>query len=393
MEYRPYWLAREWIKCGHNVTIIAASFSHLRRINKDIVQTFQEDVIDGINYVWIKTPTYERNNMHRVINMLTFVSTLIKYRKHFMTRYNPDCVISSSTYPLDIIPAFMIARLSNARLILEVHDLWPLTPVEIGGMSRWHPFIIIMQLAENFAYRHADRVVSLLPYAKDYMVEHGMAPNKFAYIPNGVVIEEWDAIYDDLPTEHLEILLKIKEQGKYIVGYAGAHGAANALHTLIGAAEKLRDQPVEFILVGNGPEKSNIARAKAEKGLHNVHLLGNVSRESIGTLLGYFDICYLGLRGSPLFRYGVSPNKLMDYMMAAKPIIFSITAANDPVREAKCGISVPAENPKEIANAIIRLINLSEEERKLMGEKGREYVRTHHSYEILSKKFLEILRD
>ena len=89
-------------------------------------------------------------------------------------------MIASSTYPLDTVPAHLIAKSCGARMVYEVHDLWPLTPLELGGMSPRHPFIMLMQWAEDFAYRKADRVVSMLPYAAEHMQRHGMEPHKLS---------------------------------------------------------------------------------------------------------------------------------------------------------------------------------------------------------------------
>ena len=112
-----------------------------------------------------------------------------------MKLFNPNIVIASSTYPLDIIPAFLIAKKTRAKLIFEVHDLWPLSPIELGGMSPFHPYIMIMQWAENFAYRVSHKVVSILPKTKSHMQKHGLGPDKFAHIPNGIDIIDMFLIY------------------------------------------------------------------------------------------------------------------------------------------------------------------------------------------------------
>jgi glycosyltransferase involved in cell wall biosynthesis len=99
--------------------------------------------------------------------------------------------VGASTYPLDTWPARRIARLAGARYIHEAHDLWPLTLTELGGMSKRNPFVVLLQVAENSAYRHADLVVSLLPNTLDHMRSHGLSDaGKYTYIPNGIV-NEW----------------------------------------------------------------------------------------------------------------------------------------------------------------------------------------------------------
>lgn len=389
MEYRPYYLAREWIKYGHRVTIITASFSHVRSVQPIIKGNISKEIIAGIQYVWLKTPEYRGNNTKRVFNMITFIWRLFIYKKKLINEFRPDVVIASSTYPLDIYPAHRIARSVNAKLIFEVHDLWPLSPMELGGMSRWHPFIMVMQKAEDYAYKVSDYVVSLLPKAYVYMQEHGMAPNKFVYIPNGISVEEWTSCNSSLPKQHLEIIKDLKKQGYFIVGYTGAHGVANALDHLIDAASLLQKEPVFIILVGKGPEKERLQQ-KALK-LKNVMFLPPVTRTAIPELLSLFDALYIGLQRQSLFRFGISPNKLIDYMMAGKPIIHAIEAGNDMVSEAGCGISIPPEDPKEIVEVIKRLMNMSSIERNQIGNRGREYVLLNHDYRVLAKRFLEVM--
>ena len=391
MEYRPYYLAKEWGRNGHKVIIIVASFSHLRYKNPEFSGEIKKEVIEEVEYIWIKTPKYKGNNLKRILNMLTFVSKLMFLSKRLSSQFRPDIVIASSTYPLDIFPAYLISRFSKAKLIFEVHDLWPLTPIELGAMPKWHPFIVILQIAEDFAYKHADKVISILPKALDYMVSRGLDPKKFIHIPNGIDIEEWQSFNAQLPEEHKEIIEKLKKEGKFLVCYAGAHGVANALDYFIESAVYLRDLPVSLVLVGQGPEREKLQRYVIENNLNNVIFLQPVSKDSIPNLLNKMDILYISLRKSPLFRFGVSPNKLFDYMMAGKPIIHAISAGNDLVAESGCGISIPPEDPVAIAEAIKKLIDMSPLEREEMGRRGREYVIKNHDYKVLAKRFLEAI--
>ena len=393
MEYRPYYLAREWVKLGHKTTIVAGSFSHVRSRSPDVSGTLAIEYIDGIRYVWLKTIDYEGNGIKRVLSMFAFVWSLFRNYSQFVKDFKPDVVVASSTYPLDIFPANRIAKRSGARLIFEIHDLWPLSPMELGGMSPWHPFIMIMQRAENYVYRVADGVVSMLPNADVYMQENGLVPHKYDYIPNGIDAREWENPTTLLPLLHYETLKKLKQEGNVLVGYAGAHGLANALRSLVDASPLLKNKHIVFVLVGQGPEKEFLKEKVSAEGLKDVVFLPPVQKEAIPSLLAYMDILYIGLKNQPLFRYGVSPNKLMDYMMASKPVIYAIKASNDMVSESRCGISIPPENPKAIADAIMQLVQMSSRDRCLMGKRGRDYVQIRHDYRILAKRFIEVIKE
>lgn len=384
MEYRPYYMAREWVKMGHRVTIVGANYSHLRSTQPSC----NEEAIDGIRYVWLNTPAYKGNGLSRVLNMLAFVKGLYCQWHKLIRGNNPDLVIASSTYPLDIYPARHIARKCGAKLVYEVHDLWPLSPRELGGMSKHHPFIMIMQKAENDAYKSVDRVISMLPNAKEHMLRHGLREDKFSYVPNGVSADEW-RIEDANGKEHGKVLNELKVQGEFLVLYAGAHGVANALPALVEAGRLVQGEKITIVLMGNGPEKEALEKKVSDDKISNVLFLPAVNKKEIPYVLSLADVLYIGLQKQPLFRFGISPNKMMDYMMASKPIISSIEAGNDLVSDAECGISVPAENPKEIAKALMQMKELSEVERVKLGGNGKFYVKKYHEYKVLAANFLE----
>lgn len=387
MEFRPYYIAREWVRSGHQVKILAASHSHIRARQPQL-EGWQvtDELIGGIQYRWYPTPTYNSNGVGRVKNMLSFMRQLWRDAKALANGFKPDVVIASSTYPMDIWPAQRIARLSGARLVYEVHDLWPLSPMELGGMARWHPFIIWVQWAEDYAYKHADRVVSMLPKTLDYMASRGLDPKKWAYVPNGVDLAEWQSPAD-LPDEVQSTLQQLKARGLPIVGYAGTHGLANALDVLLDAAARLKGQ-AEVLLVGTGPERERLLRRVATEGLTNVTMLQSVPKAAIPKLLAQIDIAYIGLMPEPLFRFGVSPNKLFDYMMAGKPILQSIAAGNDLVTEVGCGLTVPPADSSAVAVGILQLIKLDAHTRLELGQQGYRFVIENRLYPKLASSFL-----
>jgi len=387
MEFRPFYLAREWVRAGHKVQIVAASFSHIRANQPQFGGAVLDEVIDGIAYHWYATPAYGGNGVGRVRNMLSFLWALWCDARRLAREFKPDVVIASSTYPMDIWPARRIVRFSKAKLVFEVHDLWPLSPMELGGMSKWHPFIMWVQLAEDHAYRHADKVISMLPKASGYMQTRGMAEHKFAYIPNGVDEGEW-AQPSPLPPEVQARLDVLRTNGLPLVGYAGTYGLANALDVLLDAAHQLKGR-AHIVLVGTGPERDRLLTRVAQEGLSNVELLPSVSKQSIPTFLATLDIAYIGFLPQPLYRFGISPNKLMDYMMAGRPVVIAIDVENSPVDEARCGITVSPGDSVAVAQAVLRLTSLTAKERAAMGQSGREFILKHQTYRTLAMRFLD----
>lgn len=395
MEYRPYYMAQEWVKAGHRVRIVASDFSHVRSHHPKRTldkSTNWHESIDGIDYQWIATPEYIGNGVSRVRNIATFLARVFFASRQIAEDFKPDAVIASSTYPMDIWVARRIAKLANAKLVFEVHDLWPLSPIEIGGMSASHPFIRLCQVAENAAYRDADLVVSMLPNVVAHALQKGLPLDRLVIVPNGICFGDWE---DESPVPMREeiraTINAAHSEGHLVVAYTGSQGLPNALDTLLDAAVLLSDEKVTFILVGDGHERVRLQKRCRDEGLRNVHMYSPVPKAQIAGLLASVDMAYLGAPKHPIYRFGVSPNKMMDYMMARVPILYAIEAGNDPIAEAGCGLTIPAENPLVLANSIRELFSLSSSERKDLGEKGRLYALAHHTYDVLASKFLKAI--
>lgn len=387
MEFRPYYFAKNWIQSGHDVFILAADNSHLRKSKIKVKKSFELQNIDGINYIWVKTPKYHGNGILRVMNIFSFVLKTFFHAKKLAKKIKPDIVIASSTYPIDNYTARKISKFSKAKHIYEVHDLWPLSPMELGNMSKYHPFIMIMQHGENFAYKYCNAVISMLPKTKEHMQNHGLDLKKWHYVPNGILPDEWKNP-DDIPDSYKSIFNKLKNENKILIGYAGGHAISNAIDTLIDAAEILKEHDrIQFILVGDGVEKKKLMEKASE--LSNVIFLDPVRKKSIPVLLEKMDILVLGTQRKNIYKYGISMNKLMDYMMAGKPIIEYISGDN-LIETAKAGLSCDSENPQQLANCILKLSNLSENELKQLGKNAKKYVLENHNIPVLAKKCLDI---
>ncbi len=385
MNYRPYHLAHGLVELGRDVTVISASTSHEYFSPPRTSGFYTIEDLDGIRYVWVRTPEYgESRSLGRILAWAVFLFGLMRLSSLHLPQ--PGSIVVSSPPPYPVLVAAMLAKRFKAKLVFEVRDLWPLSLVELGGISLGNPFVRLTQWVEEFAYQRADRVVSVLPLAESHMASHGMGEGKFVCIPNGV---EVGPLYDRAPDPRIKAALP---GCTCVIGYAGKVGIAYGIRTLIEAASLLRDRrELGFAIVGGGSELEELKAEARLRELDNLVFVPPVSKAEIPGILAALDICYLGLRAESLFRFGVSPTKLFDYFLAGKPVIMGIKAGNDPVTAAGSGLTIEPENPEALAKAVVNLASRPRAERAALGASGREYVIKYHDWSTLSRAYEAIL--
>jgi glycosyltransferase involved in cell wall biosynthesis len=314
--------------------------------------------------------------------MLQFTWRALRYMPD-PTEGKPDVVIGSSPHPLAAWAGQRLARLHGVPFVFEVRDLWPQSLIDLGTFGPRNPLAVALRTLEGFLYRRAALVISLLPYAHEYIERFRVPRERVFYLPNGVDLS-------DFPAERAP-----DGRDPFTLMYFGAHGAPNALDTLLDTAGELErrpaSRPVLWRFIGEGTEKFALMRRASEAGLRSVSFEGRVPKSRIPTLAAEADGFVMNVKGLPVYRYGISPNKLFDYLAARRPVIFASSAGNNPVAEAGAGITVPPENPPAVAEAVRRLVSLSPEERDEMGLRGRRYVEAHHDYERLGERLEKAL--
>ncbi len=391
MEFRPYYLAKEWVKHGHSVRMVAGDFSHLRLVNPNVSSDFQEEDINGITYTWIKTGTYEGNGLARALSIFRFVWKLWKKARWIAETWKPDVIIASSTYPIDTYAGQRIKKKTRNKAVLihEVHDMWPITLIEIGGMKKSNPFVMLMQMGENSFCKHSDYVVSLPCAAKEYFMQHGMKSEKFKVIMNGVVLDEWENP-SPLPKEHQKKLDELHKEGKFVICFFGSVNISYAIGYLIEAAMKLNDPRIAIVIVGEGNQKNELMKKVKER--KDVVFLPKIPKTAIPILMENIDCCYVGALHNDMFRFGICMNKLFDSMMSGKPLLYAVEAPNNFIVDYKCGVSVAAEDVNALAGGIKKMIELTEMQREQMGRNGRRAVLEHFVYEKLARQFEELFK-
>jgi glycosyltransferase involved in cell wall biosynthesis len=293
----------------------------------------------------------------------------------------PDVVVGSSVHPFAAWAGARLANRFGASFIFEIRDLWPQTLIDMGRFKSYHPMALALGWLERFLCRKACRVVTLLPNADLYLRAIGVSSDRISWVPNGVDVTD----EGPLPLS--------TNTGPFSLMYFGAHGSANGLENALRAMEILQNEmiPVHLRLIGDGPEKARLTQLAKEMALSNVSFEPPVRKSEIPSLASEADAFVFNLIDAPVFKYGISSNKLFDYMSAQRPVIFCCDSSNNPVMDAGAGVTVRPGQPEALAEAIRAMVRKTPEERAVMGLAGRRHVQAHYSYRKLAEKFSEIL--
>lgn len=383
---RHFSLARHLPANGWRATVIAASTDHAtgsQRLGAGEQHRLQP--YDDVPFLWLRTRGYSGNGTDRIGNMLDYTRAVLK-RENLSGLDAPDAVIGSSVHPLAAWAGRRLAKRHRVPFIFEVRDLWPQTLIDMGRLTHRHPAAIALRWLEKSLYRDAARIVVLLPKAHEYIEPMGVSPEKIVWIPNGVELDNFPAPVPPPGSDTFTLM------------YFGAHGMANGLDNLLAAMQLLGRDPagrrVLLRLVGDGPLKPSLMAMAREKGLTNIRFENPVAKRQVPALAAQADAFVLCVRNLPgLYRFGISMNKIFDYMAAGRPIAMGAAAANNPVAEAGAGITVPPENPQALAKAILELVSLPREAGRRMGTAGRRYLEENHDMRRLAARLASALDD
>lgn len=385
---RHYDFGIELVKRGYQVYVFASSFLHYKYVNVlNESETSKETDEDGIHWIWVNTRPYKGNGKDRIFGMFDYYRFMIK---NYMTYPKPDIIIGSAVHLLACVAGYKIARKVGARFISEIRDLWPETLIELGSLRRKSLVARAIFALEKYVYKRSEKIIVTAPGMVDYIVQKGIKRDKIIYINNGVDIKSFDERkrsyrLDDTPVSF--------DPGIFHVVYIGAFGVANALGTLIETAGKIKSRGIsgiDFTLIGDGPLKEQLREKAKTDHIENIKFFSSVAKQYVPEILSEADCLIFSAVDSPLYRFGISANKLFDYMSSGKPIIFAVNTINDLIKESGGGISINPENSDEMADAILSIFKLREGERAILGLKGRSFVESNFDIPILVNKLEEV---
>jgi len=391
---RHYDIGKALAVRGYDVTVIASACPHgghsasrCRNGEEYVVENFPETT--GLRFVWIRTAEEGADLVSRAVSMLSYLPRATAVARKLIRQHvlpEPTWVVGSCVHQFAGLAALRIARQYSVPFIYEVRDLWPETLTGVGGWSQHHPAVVASKLMSQYLYRHADRVVTLLPGSESVIASYGVAASRIMVIPNGVDLQRTETASRRIPGT----------EGSFLAVYAGSHGRANALDQLIDAAariDRIGDSQLKFLLIGSGPEKARLQQRVREEGIHKVIFADPVPKNDIYAVLKGSDAFFLGTPHTGLYDAGMSMNKLMDYLAVGHPVVLACDAEQNPVSASRSGLVVPADRPDQLVDAFVHLAAMNRAELAAMGERGRLYAREHFSIEHLADLWESVLRE
>lgn len=387
-ESRIFALARRFVKIGNAVKVITSDSNHFG-IYPQYKKIYNFEKFDGIEVLRIKTFKYKKTaSLRRILSWIDFEWKLFFAPVRKIQK--PDIIIVSSLSLITILNGIRLKRKYKAKLVFEIRDIWPLTMVEEGGYKNSNPFVKILGGIEKYGYKQSDLIVGTMPNLKEH-VENvtGISNWNCVCVPFGFDTDFYTCLKVD--PEYFAQKYRIPSN-KFIIGYAGSIGITNGLDSFIECAKKMsNDNRIIFALLGDGDSKANYI--KETNGLENIFFIPKVKREEVASFLALCNILYFSSLKSRIWEYGWSPNKLIDYMMAEKPVLASYSGYQSMINEAGSGFFIPAEDTDAIKSKLEEILLINSRDLTLMGKNGKNWIVNNRDWDVVTKNYNDLINN
>jgi colanic acid biosynthesis glycosyl transferase WcaI len=297
--------------------------------------------------------------------------------------------IYASSPPLFVGGTALFLRvIKRTPMVFEVRDLWPEVAVAMGELTQPAGIYLSTKL-EELCYRKAIQVVPVTYGFYNRLKDRGVSEDKLIVITNG---SNTDLYRFNINGRKL-IREKLGLYNKFIVIYAGILGLQYDFDNLIKTADILKiSEDIHFVIIGDGPKKTEIQNLLENAKLPNVTLLPEKPLEDIPDYLSASDVALIPFRKLDIFKATI-PLKLFDAWACSRPVILCNEGESiELVNSAKGGITIPPEDPEKMAEAILRL-KQSPSERKSMGDNGLRYINLKYSRAMLAERLVTHLEN
>lgn len=376
---------------GHDVTVLTEMPNHPKGIifngykHKIFVKEKKDNFL--VNRVWVFTS--ERKTF--ITRILFYVSFMFMGFLHTLFSWRKYDIVYVSSPPLfvGVIGLWLKKIFKKTKFVFEVRDLWPDSAIEIGELKSRKAIKISLRLEKQF-YENAEKIIAISQHMKNKIIAKGFSAEKILVIYNGT---DTDFIENERKISG-QFLRKYKKNNKFTVVYAGILGLAQGMQVLFNAADKLRNEPIQFNIIGIGPKELELKEKREKLNLHNLHFIGEINRNIIHEYLLASDCGVIPLRNLELFK-GALPSKIFDYMACGLPILIGIDGeAKNIIEDSNAGLFFKPENADDLTKKILWMKN-HPKERIEMGKRGRKFVEKYYirekQAEILEKELLKLL--
>ncbi len=343
-------------------------------------------------FVFVRSRAYTGNGKQRVLNMVDFYRNVQKAAIEYAKLHGaPDVIYASSVHPLTLVAGIRIAKRFGAPCISEVRDLWPESIVAYSDrFTASHPLIRLLYRGEKWIYERSDALIFTFEHGYDYLEERGWQKSvpheKVYYINNGVDLELFDANREQFRVDDPDL----DDPSFFKAIYTGSIRRVNNLGLLLDAAKELHDPRVRLLIWGGGNELEALRRRVADEGIGNVVFKGRVEKQYVPSLISRADVNLIHWEETPITRFGISANKLFEYLAAGKPIFSTVHIPYSVPERARCGTEADSFTPRALAEGLERLAALSEDERAAMGARARAAA-ADYDFAVLTDKLVELI--
>lgn len=380
---RSYGMSR-CLTAAHEVTMVCGSYLGSNTgLTEPFVNGERRGLVDGIQVIEFELDYANSDGFLKRVS--TFMSYVYKGLKLIFTEQY-DLVFATTTPLTAGIPGIVARWVRNKPFVFEVRDLWPELPKAMGVIT--NPIILgLMSMLEWLSYRSAHHVIALSPGIADGIAKQGLTRDKITLVPNGCDLDIFDAPSQAWRPEGIN-------ESDLLVLFAGTHGVANGLDSVLDAAGELISRgrlDVKILLMGQGKEKPHLMRRAADEKLDNVIFHDPVNKKKLAGLMSAADLGLQILANVSVFYYGTSPNKFFDYISASLPVLNNYPGwLSDMISDHDCGFAIPPDNPIAFADAL----ETAAEDRsrlKTMGANSRRLAVEQFDREVLAQQWVRVL--
>ena len=350
---RTFEHCREWVKAGHQVTVItgAPNFPKGKVFDGYQNQLWQHESMDGIRVIRVWTYITANEGFYkRTLDYLSYM--FASFLASLLVR-QVDVVVGTSPQFFTVCAAYMTGLLKRVPWVFELRDIWP-ESIRVVGAMKQSKVLDLLEQVELFLYRKSSAIVSVTHAFRNSLIRRGVDGEKIHVVTNGVDVSRFSP-----RNKGAELLRKHDLQGKFVVGYIGTHGLAHALATLLDAAKALKAAPdgdrFRIILLGDGANKAALRQRAQTEGLDNVIFVDSVSKDQVVRYWSLLDASIIHLKKDALFAT-VIPSKLFECMSMAIPVLHGVQGESaDIVERENVGLLFEPENAEALINALRRL--------------------------------------